>query len=418
MLRVLLNRANNEIKLKKIIYLDNASTTPVDPKVFMAMKPYFSDVYGNPSSLHSQGVKSKHAVESARKNISNLLGTSHRSIIFTAGGTESINLAIRGAVYRAGLKGVKKPHVITTQIEHPSVLECVRSLKLEGVEVTELAVDSEGFVRPEDVLKAVKEDTVLVSIMYANNEIGTIEPITSIVRKIQSYNKAHRTGKFPVLVHTDACQALGYLDCNVNSLGVDLLSANASKINGPKQVGFLYVRQGIELMPIIYGGGQERGYRSGTENVPGVVGMSKAMEITLKGLEKEAKRVTVLRNYLWNMLRKEIKGITINGPTLSDASHSHLINRLPNNLNFSIPGVEAEALLLYLDAQGICVSTGSACSESSTDDSHVLTAIGKNSNLAKSSIRISLGKLTTKQDLDTTAKTFKQILSKYFKADK
>jgi cysteine desulfurase len=385
-------------KSKKNIYLDYAATTPVDPAVIKAMAPYWGQAFGNPSSLYKQGIEAKKAVDVARKTVAGLIGAKSSEIIFTAGGTESCNLAIFGTARRyTDLKTNKhgSAHIITTAIEHHAVLKSVEALKGEGYEVTLLKVDGQGFVNIADLEKAIRPETILVSVMYANNEIGTIEPIAGIGKSLQRINTKRLQDKLTrILFHTDACQAAGSLDLNVNRLGVDLLSANGSKIYGPKQTGFLFVRSGINLKPIIYGGGQERDLRSGTENVPGIVGLAKAMELANKNREIGNQKISKLRHYFISNLEK-IAGVELNGPRT---------NRLANNIHVTIKGVEGEALMLYLDSYGVAVSTGSACSTGSSDTSHVLLAIGRPELAARSSIRFSLGKDTKKSDLDYVLK--------------
>lgn len=378
---------------KKIIYLDNASTTPLDPRVEQVMKPFWSERFGNPSSIYSLGVDAKFAVEEAREKISGILNCRPHEIIFTAGGTESVNLAIRG-VFKASK--IAKPHIITSSVEHHSVLECLKDLETDGVDVTYLKVDKEGFVNPADVLKAVKKNTILVSIMYANNEVGTIQSISEIANKLRKLNPS-------IIFHTDACQASGALDLNINKLGVDLMSLNASKIYGPKQVGLLYIRNGTKISPIILGGGQERNLRSGTENVPGIVGFATALEIARKEMLSESKRLSHLRDYFISKLLKKIPSAVLNGPRE---------RRLPNNVNISILNIEGEPLLLYLDAQGICASAGSACASTEGDPSHVLSALGKGKGY-EHGIRFTLGRYTTKKDIDYVLKVMPPIIEEF-----
>lgn len=381
-------------KAKKIIYFDHAAATPLDDKVKAAMAPFLGQHYGNPSSLHRMGVVAKQTIEDARKTLARLIGTGPEEIIFTAGGTESVNLAILGLA-----RGCRKCHIITSAIEHHAVLNSVKALAKEGHRVTYLGVDKNGFIKLEDLKKAIRPDTGLVSIMYANNEIGAIEPVAEIGKWLKAQNAKRKTQKLlPIVFHTDACQAAGFLDLNVDRLGVDLMSVNGSKIYGPKQVGFLYVRRGIDLKPVIHGGGQERGLRSGTENVPGIVGLAKALALVQVERFSENRRLVKLRDYFISQVLKKISGVTLNGPAISDSDEG--MNRLPNNINLTIKGVEGEALMLYLDSYGICVSTGSACSTGHTEASHVLLAIGKTQKAAQSSIRISLGRQNTKQEAD------------------
>ncbi len=387
---------------KKSIYLDYAGTTPLDPKVFAVMKPFLTTEYGNPSSLYYDGVQAKFAVEEARKKISKVLNSKDSEIVFTAGGTESDNMAVFGVVRQYFTNNKRKPHIVISSIEHHAILEPVKALEQEGVEVTYLPVDSEGFVNPKQLVKALKPNTVLVSIIYANNEIGTIQPISELSRAVKKYNPK-------ILFHTDACQAAGVLNLDVNKLGVDLMTLNGSKIYGPKQTGLLYIRSGVSIKPLIYGGGQERGLRSGTENVAGIVGFAEALEIAEKNKEKENKRLRELRNYFTTKALKAIPNLLLNGPDVKEDSEKNSV-RLPNNISFTVLGAEGEAILLYLDAQGIEVSTGSACASTSLDASHVLTAIGRKEKDARSAVRFTLGRETTKKELDFTLKVLPGIV--------
>ncbi len=407
------------MKPKKVIYLDYAATTPVLKESVKATKPYQTEVFGNPSSLHTMGVRSKKGMEEARKTFSKLINCRPEEIVFTSGGTESVNLAILG-VGKKALRNTAngKPHFITTKIEHHAVLECFRELEVMGAKVTYLDVDSEGFVKVESLEKALSPQTVLVSIMYANNEIGTVQNILGLSKAIHSFNikrKGLNTNR--VIFHTDACQAPGFLDLNVNRLGVDLLSISASKFYGPKGNGLLFVRQEFKtkLEPLIYGGGQEMGLRSGTENVSGLVGAAKAFELTLKNSTKEISRIRDLQKYFVKNVLK-LKDVKLNGPDIfaheAQAKSHKLISRLPNNINLSVKGVEGEALMLYLDAKGICISTGSACSTGSTERSHVIKSIGVTAEeWSKGTIRITLGKFTTKKELDITLQALKESIS-------
>ncbi len=361
------------------IYLDHAATTYVDERVLEAMKPYFSEEYGNPGSFNSEGFNAKKAVDSARQRIAGILGCSAEEIIFTGSGTESINLALHGFV-KALAK--KEGHIITSKIEHPSVLETCRFLESKGFDVTYLDVDERGLVAASDVEKAITKKTVLLSIMYANNEIGTIQPI----KEIASVAKKHK-----IAFHTDACQAAGSLDINVKNLGVDMMTLNASKVYGPKGIGLLYVRKGVKIKPLIYGGGQEQGYRSGTENVPAIIGFAKALEIAEKGKQEENKRLSALRDRLINGILKNIPRARLNGD---------VAKRLPNNVNISFKGIESEALLLRLDDEGIYASAGSACTSGKIEPSHVLKAIGLSEEDMYGAIRFSLGKRNDGKQID------------------
>lgn len=388
-----------ELKKKKLIYLDYAAATPLDPSVAVLVKVTQEKNYGNASSIYELGMQAKFEIEGARKSIADIISAREGEIVFTAGGTESINLALFGVVRNAIASGLKKPHLIVSSIEHHAVLESAKALKAEGVELSILKTDRFGFVNPKELAKAIKQNTILVSVIYANNEIGTIEPIAQLAKVIR---KANLNRKHRILLHTDACQAAGTQDLNVNKLGVDLMTLNASKIYGPKQIGLLYVRGGVQLKPLIYGGGQERGLRSGTENTAGIVGFAKALEISEKLKKSENKRLVLLQKYLIKEIKKSIPEAILNGPE---------ILRLPNNVNFSFKGVDGEALLLYLDAQGFAVSTGSACASTSLDPSHVLLAIGLSKADAKASVRISLGRTTKKQDLDSLLKVLPGLVS-------
>ncbi|MFA5186216.1 MAG: IscS subfamily cysteine desulfurase [Patescibacteria group bacterium] len=382
----------------KNIYLDHAATTPLDPRVLAKMQPYFSDVFANPSSFHSPGLKAKEAVDAARKSIANQLNAHADEILFCSGGTESDNLAIFGIV-RAN-KG-KGKHVITSSIEHHAVLETLKHLEKVGViDLTILPVDRTGLVDVKEVEAALRPDTILVSIMYANNEIGTIEPIADIGRVLLKWRKTN--GSALPYFHSDACQAAGALDLDVEKLHVDLLTINGSKIYGPKGVGLLFVRRSVSLEPIVYGGGQERGMRSGTENVPGIIGLAAALELAQAEKEKENVRLTKLRDKLIEGLLK-IPKTRLNG---------HATERLPNNVNVSFMDIEGEAAVLYLDAQGIYCSTGSACASSTLDPSHVILAIGVSYEAAHGSLRFTLGRSTKSTDIDYVLKTIPGIVEK------
>ncbi|MEK7652138.1 MAG: cysteine desulfurase family protein [Patescibacteria group bacterium] len=393
-------------KKRKLIYLDHAATTPLDQEVVRAMQPYLSEKFGNASSIYELGMEAKFDIDTARKTIADIIGARESEIIFTGGGTESVNLALFGVVRQAISSGFKKPHIIVSAIEHHAVLESAKALKSEGVELTILKVNNQGFVNSKELAKAIKKNTVLVSVIYANNEIGTVQPINELAKVIR---KANLNRKQKILSHTDACQAVGALDLNVNKLGVDLMTLNASKIYGPKQVGLLYVRNGVKLKPLIYGGGQERGLRSGTENTSGIIGFAKALEIAERLKKSENKRLRTLRNYLISRIQKTIPGSILNGPSVEKDSEKNIL-RLPNNINFSFVGIDGEALLLYLDAQGFAVSTGSACASTSLDPSHVLLAIGLDKYDAKASVRITLGRSTKKSDLDEFVKVSGPII--------
>ncbi len=381
-----------------LIYLDHAATTPVRAEVRKAMEPYWSEMFGNPSSLYRLGLEARAGVELAREHVAQALHAKSKEIIFTAGGTESINIALQG-VARMFDPAIKPWHIITTVVEHAAVLNTCKNLQRRGFAVTYLPVDGDGRVSLNALRLAVRPETILVSVMMANNEIGTIEPVEEIGAWLKKYNHQHRLdhGLLPIRFHSDACQATGYLNIDVGVLGVDLLTINSSKIYGPKQAGTLYVREGVELKPLLLGGGQERNIRSGTENVPGIVGFATALTLAQQERVSEHKRVRALRNYLHQRILETISDAHLNGPMIGDPN---IDVRLPNNLNMSFRRVDAEALLLYLDTRGVCVSTGSACSSQSTLPSHVLTSIGCPDDYIGGSIRFTLGRSTTKEDID------------------
>ncbi|MDD4352418.1 MAG: cysteine desulfurase family protein [Candidatus Gracilibacteria bacterium] len=376
-----------------MIYLDHAATTPTDPEVVEAMLPYFTEKFGNPSSIHSAGVAGKKALREARQTVAKYLNCKDKEIILTGSGTESDNLAIMGVCEAYLLREQKKGHIITSNFEHHAVLDCVKHLeKLQVFEATYLPVDKDGLIDPEDLRKAIKDNTVLVSIMYGNNEVGTIEPIKELAAV------CHEKG---VLFHTDACQAMGYLNVDVQELGVDLMTINGSKIYGPKGTGALYCREGIKLQRQIFGGGQEKGLRAGTENVPGLVGFAKAVEKAVSNYEQNYKEVKAMRDEMWKKMQQEVEGLTLNG---------HAEKRLPNNLNVSIAGIEGEAALLRLDAKGICASSGSACTSGSLEPSYVLKAIGLTDEKAHGSLRFTLGKSNTEEQIKEFVKAFKKVV--------
>jgi len=370
------------------IYLDHAATTPMDPLVYEVMKPYFIDKFGNPSSIYQTGQIAKNAIEKSRLQVAEMLNAKPEEIIFTSGGTESDNLAILGVARANKHKG---KHIITSNIEHHAVLHACEALEKKGFEVTYIPVEKNGIVSPDKVKKAMRDDTVLVSIMYANNEIGTIQPIAKIGRTCK---------KRGIPFHTDACQTTGALMLDVDKLHLDLMTINGSKMYGPKGVGVLYIRKGIALSQIMYGGGQEKKIRPGTENVPAIIGFAKALEIAEKEREKESKRLTKLRDYMIKEILNKIPKTQLNG----DA-----INRLPNNVNISILEIEGESLLLRLDMKGISASSGSACTSGSLDPSHVILALGKPSFVAHGSLRFTLGRSTTKKDIDYVLEVLPKI---------
>lgn len=387
-------------KSNKIIYLDHAATTPVDPRVLKAMQPYWSQVFANPSALYKAGREANNAIENSRAEIANVLNSKPQEIIFTAGGTESNNLAIFGVAKNHMTKFGIPGHIISTPIEHHSVLHTLNALEKWGWKISYVKVDGEGFIDLADLKKLVSKDTALISIMYANNEIGTIEPISEVGKWLNGLNKARAQKNLPrILFHTDACQAAGALTLDVHELKIDLLTLNGSKIYGPKQTGILFARTGVTLEPIIYGGGQEKDLRSGTENVPGIIGLSTALTIAQKESAKENKRLQTLQHYFVDRLSKKVKDIYINGPVINSSALKEL-NRLPNNINISFDNIEGETLMLYLDSRGIAVATGSACATASLDPSHVLVAIGKAKQAAYSAVRFTMGKETTKESLN------------------
>ncbi len=364
----------------KDTYLDNAATTKVREEVKEEMIKYFDVIYGNPGSFHGKGLEAKEALEDARERVANLINSKPKEIIFTAGGTESINLALKGLAKAMKYKG---NHIITTKIEHHAVLNtCEYLQKYEGCEVTYLDVDEYGMVNLKDVEDAIKENTILITIMYANNEIGTINPIKEIGEIARKKN---------IYFHTDACQAAGYCDLNVENLNADMMTINGSKIYGPKGTGILYVKTGVQLVPLIHGGGQERNIRSGTENISGIMGFAKALELAQAEREKEVVKLTKLRDKLVNGILESIPKTFLNG---------HPTERLPNNANVSILDIEGEALILYLNEYNIYTSTGSACTSQTLDPSHVVIATGLPYEAAHGSIRFTLGRETTEEDVD------------------
>ena len=390
-----------KIKTKRAVYLDHAAATPMDPAVFEAMKPFLMGEYGNPGGLYVVARRAKEAVDHARERVARIFGAQPRNIIFTGSGTESDNLAVFGTARQYAERG---KHIITMSIEHHAVLHSAQALEKEGYEVTYLPVDEYGRVTAGQVCEALRDDTILVSIMYANNEIGTIEPIADIGRAIMHWKQKHgRKPTDPPFFHTDACQAAGYLELNVEKLHVDLMTINGSKIYGPKGTGVLYKRDTVRVKPLIYGGGQEMRFRGGTENVAGIVGLATALERAQFAKEKESKRLTKLREYLWQEIQREIPKVVLNG---------HPTERLPNNLNVSILDIEGEALLLYMDEYGVALSTGSACTSESLDPSHVIVGIGKPYEYAHGSIRFTLGRSTTKRDIDYVMKILPAVVER------
>jgi len=384
--------------MKKGIYLDHAATTYVLPEVEKAMKPYYQNIYGNPSSLHNKGREALVELDKAREKVAHIFDCRGSEIIFTGSGTESDNLALFGIVRQYQDKG---KHIIISKIEHHAVLHTAQALEKEGFEVTYLDVDEDGLVDLKKVYKAIRPDTIIISIMYANNEIGVIEPIADIGREILKYRKENNT-EFPYF-HTDACQAAGALDLGVEKLHVDLMTINSSKIYGPKGVGVLYKKKNVKIKPLIYGGSQEFGLRAGTENLAGIIGLATALELMQKDKEKENKRLIKLRDKLIAGIEKNISDVKLNG---------HREKRLPNNVNMTFLGAEGEALLLYLDNEGIYVSTGSACTSFDLDPSHVIVALGLSYEYAHGSLRMTLGKRTTEEDIDYVLKVLPEVVKK------
>ncbi len=375
----------------KRIYLDYAATTPVHPDVVTAMLPYFTERFGNPSSIYSYGQEAKGAIEEARAKVAGLIGARNEEIVFTGGGTEADNYALKGVAYANEKRG---NHIITSAIEHHAILESGKFLERKGFKLTYLPVDSYGLVDPEDVRRAITAQTVLVSVMHANNEVGTIEPIAEIAKI------AREAGAY---FHTDAVQTVGHISVDVAGLGVDLLSISSHKLYGPKGVGALYIRKGTRIASFMHGGEQERGRRAGTENVAGIVGFGKAAELAKPEIDSEVVRLTMLRDRLIQRVLERIDHVYLNG---------HPQRRLPNNVNVSVEFVEGESMCLNLDLEGICASTGSACSSSSLEPSHVLMAIGIPAERGHSSLRFTLGKWTTEAEIDRTIEVLTQIVKK------
>ena len=376
--------------MEKMIYLDNAATTKAAPEVVKVMLPYFTEHFGNPSSIYGFAAANKEVSTKQRDIIAGVLGAKNNEIYFTAGGTESDNWALIATAEAYASKG---KHIITSKIEHHAVLHTCEYLEKRGYEVTYLDVDENGLVRPEDVEAAIRPDTILISIMFANNEIGSIQPI----QEIGKIARAHG-----VLFHTDAVQAFAQIPINVDECCIDMLSASGHKLNGPKGIGFLYIRKGVKIRSFIHGGAQERKRRAGTENVPGIVGLGKAVELAAASMEERAGKESGLRDYLIGRIEAEIPYCRLNGDREK---------RLPNNVNFSFQFIEGESLLIMLDMKGICASSGSACTSGSLDPSHVLLAIGLPHEIAHGSLRMTLGADTTKEDLDYTVDCLKEIVA-------
>ena len=377
--------------MSKCIYMDNAATTQVYPEVFDAMKPYFTEFYGNPSSIYSFAGNSKKAVEDARKTIADFLGARTEEIYFTGGGSESDNWALKATADAYANKG---KHIITSKIEHHAILHTCEYLEKKGFEVTYLDVDENGFVNPADVEKAIRPDTILVSIMTANNEIGTIEPIAEIGKIAKDHG---------VLFHTDAVQAFGHIPMNVDEMNIDMLSASGHKINGPKGIGIMYIRKGVKIGSFVHGGAQERQRRAGTHNVPGIVGIGKAVELARDNMKERMEYETKLRDHLISRVMEEIPYAKLNGDK---------VKRLPNNVNVCFRFIEGESMLILLDQNGVCGSSGSACTSGSLDPSHVLLAIGLPHEIAHGSLRLTLTEKNTMEEVDFTVDKLKGIIER------
>ena len=374
-----------------MIYLDNAATTKVNEKVLESMMPYFSEIYCNPSAAYSFATKGRIAIEEARNHAAKLIGASDMEIYFTSGGSESDNWAIKAVAESFSDKG---KHIITTKIEHHAVLHACEYLERHGFDITYLNVDSDGKVRLDELKKSIREDTILISVMTANNEIGTIQPVAEI-GKI-----AHEKG---ILFHTDAVQAYGHIPINVDEMNIDLLSASGHKFNGPKGVGIMYIRKGVKIRSFIHGGSQERGRRAGTYNVPGIAGLGTAAKLAMENMAKRAEKEKELRDYFIDRISAEIPYTVLNG---------HREDRLPNNINFCFRFVEGESVLIMLDQAGICASSGSACTSGAIDPSHVLRAIGLNDEMAHESLRLTLSYENTKEEIDTVVGELKRIVER------
>ncbi|QUO33030.1 cysteine desulfurase NifS [Faecalicatena sp. Marseille-Q4148] len=376
--------------MEKLLYLDNAATTKTAPEVVQAMLPYFTELYGNPSSVYSFAAKNKTAVMKQKEIIAEAIGAKENEIYFTAGGTEADNWALKATAEAYESKG---RHIITSKMEHHAVLHTCEYLEKKGFEVTYLDVDEFGMVRLDELEKAIRPDTILISIMYANNEIGTVQPIKEIGKIAKDHG---------ILFHTDAVQAFGHMPIDVNECHIDMLSASAHKLNGPKGIGCLYIRTGVKIRSFIHGGAQERRRRAGTENVPGIIGFGAAVERAMKTLEERTEKERMLRDYLIEKIEKEIPYCRLNG---------HRTERLSNNVNFSFQFIEGESLLIMLDMKGICASSGSACTSGSLDPSHVLLAIGLPHEIAHGSLRISLNEEFETEDMDYVVETLSEIVA-------
>ena len=374
-----------------MIYLDNAATTKTAPEVVDAMLPYFSEYYGNASTIYSLGAESKKAMDHARQTIADSLGAKPEEIYFTAGGSESDNWALKATAEAYASKG---KHIITTKIEHHAILHTCEYLEKRGFEITYLNVDRDGLISLDELKAAIRPDTILISVMFANNEIGTIEPIAEIGEIAKEHG---------VLFHTDAVQAYAQVPMHVDEMHIDMLSASGHKLNGPKGIGFLYIRKGVKIRSFVHGGAQERSRRAGTENIPGIVGLGAAVERAMRIMDSKTRKEIELRDYLIGRLENEIPHCWLNG---------HRTKRLPNNINFSFLFIEGESMLIMLDMKGICASSGSACTSGSLDPSHVLLAIGLKHEEAHGSLRLTLSEESTKEEMDIVAEEVKKIVQR------
>ena len=374
-----------------MIYLDNAATTKTAPEVVDAMLPYFSEYYGNASTIYSLGAESKKAMDHARQTIADSLGAKPEEIYFTAGGSESDNWALKATAEAYASKG---KHIITTKIEHHAILHTCEYLEKRGFEITYLNVDRDGLISLDELKAAIRPDTILISVMFANNEIGTIEPIAEIGEIAKEHG---------VLFHTDAVQAYAQVPINVDEMHIDMLSASGHKLNGPKGIGFLYIRKGVKIRSFVHGGAQERSRRAGTENIPGIVGLGAAVERAMRIMDTKTRKEIELRDYLIGRLENEIPHCWLNG---------HRTKKLPNNINFSFLFIEGESMLIMLDMKGICASSGSACTSGSLDPSHVLLAIGLKHEEAHGSLRLTLSEESTKEEMDIVAEEVKKIVQR------